>query len=88
MRTSLPIRSLTAGDTVPESGVYRAIHRGHRAPHPLVALKGESFPACRSCGPRVRFELLEAVPHATHDWDFAGPSLVLVKGEKKSKKQA
>ena len=86
---SLPSRSFTAGDTVPESGVYRAVHRQHRAPHTLVALKGESFPACRSCGARVSFELMESVPHATDDWDFAGPSpsLVLVKGQKDNKKK-
>ncbi len=67
--------------------MYRAVHRGHRPPHQLVALKGELFPACRSCGAGIRFELIEAVPHATHDWDFAGPNLVLVKGEKLKKKK-
>lgn len=84
----MPSRSFNAGDTVPESGVYEAIHRGHRARHTLVALKGEEFPACRACGAKVRFGLIEAVPHATHDWDFAGPNLVLVKGEKKQTKKA
>ena len=87
---SLPSRSFAAGDTVPESGVYRAVHRQHRPPHTLVALKGELFPACRTCGAKVSFELVESVPHATHDWDFAGPSpsLVLVKGDKHKKKKA
>ncbi len=64
------------------------MHRAHRAPHPVVVLKGETFPSCRGCGSQVRFELVEVVPHATHDWDFAGPSLVLVKGEKLKRKKA
>ncbi len=82
----MPIRSYIAGETVPDSGIYQAIHRGHRGPHSLVALQGELFPVCRSCGSKVRFQLLESVPHATHDWDFAGPNLFLVKGEKQKKK--
>ncbi len=84
----MPIRSFIAGETVPDSGIYQAIHRGHRAAHTLVALKGELFPVCRACGAKVRFQLIEAVPHATHDWDFAGPNLVLVKGNKTQKKRA
>ncbi len=83
----MPIRSFTAGETVPDSGIYQAIHRGHRATHTLVVLQGELFPVCRGCGAKVRFQLMEAVPHATHDWDFAGPNLVLVKGNKTQKKQ-
>jgi hypothetical protein len=85
----LPSRNFAPGETVPESGVYHAYHRAHRVPHALVALKGELFPTCRDCGARVKFELIEVVPHITHDWDFAGPSpgLVLVKGEKNKHKR-
>lgn len=82
LRASLPSR-FAPGDTVPESGIYHATHRRHRPPHPLVALQGESFPACRTCGAGVSFELVQPVPHATHDWDFAGPNLFLVKGNRK-----
>lgn len=88
LRASLPSRSFAPGDTVPESGVYKALHHRHRAPHALLGIKGENFPACRTCGARVQFELVESVPHATHDWDFAGPSLILVKGEKQKRKKA
>lgn len=84
---SLPYRSYAAGDTVPESGIYHAVHRAHRAPHAVVVLKGEIFPSCRGCGSSVRFELAESVPHATHDWDFAGPNLFLVKREKLKRKK-
>ena len=49
------------GQTVPESGVYRVTHGGHRLPHAVTICKGECFPRCAKCLDLVTFELLHAV---------------------------
>ena len=82
MPATSPLRFLSAGETVPVSGMYRAIHLGHRGPHNVIAVKGELFPVCRTCGASVQLELLHTAQHVTHDWDFAGPNLTLVKRKK------
>ncbi len=51
------------GDSVPVSGIYEAIHDkldggDHSQPHPVIALSGRQFPACRVCVDQVRFRLL------------------------------
>lgn len=53
------------GDSVPISGIYEAIHDkldggDHSQPHPVIALSGKQFPACRVCVDQVRFRLLQA----------------------------
>jgi hypothetical protein len=69
------------GEAVPESGVYFAIHDGHREPHLISAIKLEIFPECRKCRGRVRFrQYLESL-HMTHDWDLSGPSLELLEND-------
>jgi hypothetical protein len=65
-----------AGQSAPASGIYRVVHKVHRAPHEVVVLRGEELPACRSCKVDVTFMLVEAVEHVTHDMDFAGPILL------------
>lgn len=60
--------------TVPQSGVYRALHDGHRPPHDLLLVRGDEFPSCRSCQDRVRFVLAEKVGHAGEDGDLQPPS--------------
>jgi hypothetical protein len=64
-----------AGDITPKSGVYRVLHDGHRADHPVVAIKGEVFPVCRKCQTRVRFRLWMGSEYVAHDWDLSGPLL-------------
>jgi hypothetical protein len=64
------------GDMVPRTGAYWVNHYQHRVSH-LAALKsGETFPECRKCGSRVRFEEeigpRQAAP-ATDDPDFFSP---------------
>lgn len=56
----------------PISGVYTVVHDLHRAPHEALIVRGEVLPACRICKLDVRFRVVEAVSHLTHDWDFAG----------------
>ena len=48
----------SAGDKVPTTGVYKAIHAGrHAEPHYVMALFGGTFPTCLECIDNVRFEL-------------------------------
>ena len=73
-----------AGDAVPTSGIYTAIHQSHRPDHEVVAIQGEEFPPCRICKDQVRFYIAWAVPHMTHDFDLTGPDRrVLVRRAKK-----
>lgn len=66
-------RDYTAGDVVPISGIYFAVHRDHREPHEVVAIRGEAFPLCRVCRGEVRFRVARILPHMTHDFDLTGP---------------
>lgn len=43
---------------VPKAGIYKVLHRGHRDPHEASLKADETFPSCRQCGDRVRFELI------------------------------
>jgi hypothetical protein len=67
-------RTYQPGQLVPTSGIYTAVHQSHRAPHEVVAIKGEEFPACRGCRDDVRFYIARLVPHMTHDFDLTGPA--------------
>jgi hypothetical protein len=60
----------------PISGVYLVVHDLHRGSHEALIVRGEVLPACRVCRLDVRFRVVEAVSHLTHDWDFAGPASV------------
>ena len=61
------------------SGIYKVVHFHHRHDHEVIVIRGEEFPACRTCGREVRFYQVRAVCHLTHDFDFAGPGLQLRK---------
>ncbi len=51
------------GQQVPESGIYRVIHAGHRLAHEVTLLRGERFPRCSKCYDEVVFEAVQLVPH-------------------------
>ncbi len=68
------------GQLVPISGTYSVVHRDHRAPHEVLAIRGEEFPACRVCKSEVRFRVNQPIPHVTHDFDLSGPRYQLHKG--------
>lgn len=53
------------GQIVPESGIYRVVHAGHRLPHEVTLLRGESFPRCAKCADQVEFEALSVAPSLT-----------------------
>ena len=60
------------GEKVPVSGVYRVRHQLHRGEHFVTALKRERFPACRTCGNDVTFELVEGADYVMEERDFRG----------------
>ena len=71
-------REFSAGEAVPESGVYVVVHDAHREPHLVSAVRFEIFPECRKCHARVRFRRYMESPHMTHDWDLTGPPMELL----------
>lgn len=53
---------LRTGATVPESGIYRVHHDGHRLPHEVTLLKDQQFPRCAKCSDQVEFEIVALAP--------------------------
>lgn len=78
------VRAYKPGDTVPTSGIYSAVHAGHRQSHQVVAIQGEQFPQCRRCADEVRFHVARLLPHMTHDFDLAGPEARALKRRAKA----
>ena len=59
------------GEVVPESGVYHVLHsRCTSDVKEATFVAGQQLPPCRVCGPRVRFQLKQAIPHILEDRDF------------------
>jgi len=55
--------------------MYWVHHYQHRISHQSYLKTGETFPKCRKCGERVRFEVATEHPAAEHisrDLDFPG----------------
>jgi hypothetical protein len=50
------------GETVPESGIYRVTHGGHRLPHEVTLLRDQLFPRCSKCATLVEFEPVALAP--------------------------
>jgi len=67
------------GQMAPATGVYLVVHNEHRPDHDAVLIRGEEFPSCRTCKAAVRFIVQRQASHITHDFDFAGPNLQIVK---------
>lgn len=64
---------LQCGDTVPQSGIYEALHTQHEADShgvSVVAIRGEKVQPCTACGEEVRLRLVHAAPHISEDADF------------------
>jgi hypothetical protein len=56
---------LKPGDAVPASGIYHVTHDKidgvhHAHPHKVIALRGDTLPACRGCLNRARYRMFEA----------------------------
>ena len=61
--------TLSPGELVAESGIYEICH----ADEPRVTvmlLRNTFFSFCKQCGDRVRYKLIQAVPHISEDADF------------------
>ncbi len=67
-------RHCKAGETAPVSGIYKATHIEHRAPHEVFAIVGERLPPCRTCKNEVVFDVVRPVDYVLQDWDLARPS--------------
>lgn len=59
------------GENVLITGIYTATHYQHRLPHEVFAVEGDQFPACKRCGNRIRFSLMQAARHIAADHDFS-----------------
>ena len=66
----MPQNVYRPGDPVPQSGVYRVVHRDHRSDHEATLLAGGIFPRCSNCGEHVRFHLQRAAEGIRRDADF------------------
>jgi hypothetical protein len=69
---------LSTGEMAPVTGTYRVVHQEHRPDHDAVIIRGENLPACRTCKGDVQVIVQSQASHITHDFDFAGPNLLIV----------
>jgi hypothetical protein len=58
------------GDPIPQTGIYRVIHKLHRLPHEVTLLRNQDFPRCAKCKDAVKFELARAVSERMNHQDF------------------
>src|SRR5882672_10049805 len=63
----LPFRT---GEPIPESGIYRVIHEGHRLPHEVSLFSDQVFPRCAKCNDAVKFELIQAATDLLNEHGF------------------
>ncbi|ABF41483.1 hypothetical protein Acid345_2482 [Candidatus Koribacter versatilis Ellin345] len=54
--------TFTVGQKIPQSGIYRVQHAGHRQSHEVTLLAGEEFPRCAGCVTEVTFSLQQSAP--------------------------
>jgi hypothetical protein len=61
--------TLLPGEPIVHSGVYEICHLDEdRAT--VILMRNGIFPYCRQCGERVRYKLVQPVPHISEDPDF------------------
>jgi hypothetical protein len=58
-------KKFLCGQRIPESGIYRVVHRNHRLPHEVTLLSDQLFPKCTRCEDSVYFELVRSAPDVT-----------------------
>ena len=57
------------GEVIAESGLYEICHYDEPRT-PVILMVNGFFPSCRTCGDKVRYKLVRAVPHISEDPDF------------------
>jgi len=60
---------LAPGELVEYSGIYEICHQDEPRAS-VILMRNTIFPYCRRCGERVRYKVLEIVPHISEDPDF------------------
>jgi len=60
---------LAPGELVEHSGIYEICHQDEPRAS-VILMRNTIFPYCRRCGERVRYKILEIVPHISEDPDF------------------
>ena len=79
MRADAP-KKFRPGDLAPITGIYLVSHGSHhRERHEVVIIRGEALPACRTCKLNVSYQVIRPISHITHDWDFSGPTNLVVR---------
>jgi hypothetical protein len=58
-------KEFRCGEKIPQSGIYRVVHRNHRLPHEVTLLRDQLFPRCAKCEDSVYFELVRSAPDIT-----------------------
>ena len=53
-------RSYKPGEQIPASGIYKVIHSTHRRAHENIFAAGQTFPPCKHCGDKVRFQAVNS----------------------------
>jgi hypothetical protein len=60
---------LAPGELVEQSGIYEICHQDEPRAS-VILMRHTIFPYCRRCGERVRYKILELIPHISEDPDF------------------
>jgi hypothetical protein len=61
--------TLVPGELIAQSGIYEICHHDEDRTT-VILMRNGIFPYCRQCGERVRYKLLQTVPHISEDADF------------------
>jgi hypothetical protein len=61
--------TLLPGDLIEHSGVYEICHFDENRAT-VILTRNAIFPYCRRCAERVRYKLIQPVPHISEDPDF------------------
>ncbi len=61
--------TINPGELIQHSGIYEICHEDESRAT-VILMRNTFFPFCRQCGERVRYKLLQAVPHISEDEDF------------------
>jgi len=61
--------TLEPGEPIVCSGIYEICHFDENRATAIL-MRNTIFPYCRQCGERVRYKLLQPIPHISEDPDF------------------